>query len=68
MISLISLATLALFFSWLLQGTGGTKADDEASGWVCFILSIVFLVSCLIGLVKVLSGLLGGVSSKVSER
>jgi len=47
------------------QGTGGTEGDDLASGWVCFILSIVFLVCCLFGLVKVLSTMLGGVSSKM---
>ena len=47
------------------QGTGATQGDDEASGWVCFILSVVFLVVCLLGLVKMLSSMLGGVSSKI---
>ncbi|GMI51041.1 hypothetical protein ScalyP_jg10431, partial [Parmales sp. scaly parma] len=44
---------------------GADQGDDEAAGWVCFIMSIIFLVVCLFGLVKVLSSLLGGVSAKI---
>ncbi|GMI00472.1 hypothetical protein TrVE_jg11478 [Triparma verrucosa] len=45
-----------------------TQADDETSGWVCFFLSLLFLVICLICLIKILSNLLLGASQRILRK
>jgi len=42
-----------------------TQSQEEASGLVVLIISVLFLCICLIGLVKTLSSLLSGASAKV---
>ncbi|GMI13438.1 hypothetical protein TrLO_g4185 [Triparma laevis f. longispina] len=45
-----------------------TQSTDETSGWVCFFLSLLFLVICLICLIKVLSNLLLGSSQRILRK
>jgi sodium-dependent phosphate cotransporter len=45
-----------------------SQSDDEATGLVCFILAIVILCTCLIGLVKTLQGLLAGAPAGVIRK
>ena len=45
-----------------------SQSDDEMSGWVCFFLSIFFLVVCLVVMIKVLSSLLLGSSKRILRR
>jgi sodium-dependent phosphate cotransporter len=45
--------------------SGATLADDEVSGGVCFFISLVILVVCLIGLVTVLQKMLLGMSTRI---
>lgn len=42
--------------------------DDELSGWICFFLSIFFLVICLVCMIKILSSLLLGSSKRILRR
>jgi len=44
---------------------GASRRDDEVSGGVCFFLSLVILVICLIGLVTVLQKMLLGLSTRI---
>merc|ERR1711915_992089 len=44
---------------------GATRRDDEISGAVCFVLGLVMLVVCLIGLVTVLQKMLLGMSTRI---
>eukprot|EP00546_Thalassionema_frauenfeldii_P021894 CAMPEP_0178905218 /NCGR_PEP_ID=MMETSP0786-20121207/6145_1 /TAXON_ID=186022 /ORGANISM="Thalassionema frauenfeldii, Strain CCMP 1798" /LENGTH=611 /DNA_ID=CAMNT_0020576785 /DNA_START=108 /DNA_END=1943 /DNA_ORIENTATION=+ len=44
---------------------GATLSDDEVSGGVCFFISLVILVVCLIGLVTVLQKMLLGMSTRI---
>jgi len=44
---------------------GATQSQEETTGFVCMILSVIFLCICLHGLVKTLSSLLSGASAKV---
>jgi len=44
---------------------GAEQSDDVVSGAVCFVLALVILISCLIGLVTVLQKMLMGVSTRI---
>merc|ERR1712113_84751 len=44
---------------------GAEQKDDIVSGAVCFVLSLVILVICLVGLVTVLQKMLMGVSTRI---
>jgi len=44
---------------------GAEKSDDVVSGAVCFVLALVILITCLIGLVTVLQKMLMGVSTRI---
>ena len=45
-----------------------SQGEDELSGWVCFFISIIFLVLCLVTLIKVLSRLLLKSSKKILRK
>ena len=47
---------------------GATQKDDEVSGGVCLFLSLVLLVICLLGLVKLLQTMLLGTSTRVLHK
>jgi len=47
---------------------GATQKDDEVSGGVCLFLSLVLLVVCLLGLVKLLQKMLLGASTRVLHK
>lgn len=47
---------------------GADQTTDQTSGWVCFFLSLFFLVICLIFLIKVLSSLLLGASQRILRK
>jgi len=44
---------------------GANESDDIVSGAVCFVLALVILITCLIGLVTVLQKMLMGVSTRI---
>jgi len=44
---------------------GATRRDDEISGAVCFVLGLVILVICLIGLVTLLQKMLASMSNRI---
>lgn len=44
---------------------GATRNEDEVSGYVCLVLSLFLLVTCLIGLVTILQKMLLGTSTRI---
>jgi len=47
---------------------GATRRDDEISGAVVFVLGLVILIACLIGLVTILQKMLMGMSTRVLHK
>lgn len=44
---------------------GASKRDDMVSGWVCLVIAMFILISCLIGLVSLLRTILLGASTRI---